>query len=59
VKLSPEDLPRHLTRELAPLYVVHGEALLLASEAADAIRAAARTAGYDEARRPSRIIAPT
>jgi len=48
VKLAPEDLPRHLTRELAPLYVVHGDALLLAIEAADAIRAAARTAGYDE-----------
>lgn len=48
MKLSPEDLPRHLARELAPLYVVHGEALLLVIEAADAIRAAARTAGYDE-----------
>ncbi|MBI1175151.1 MAG: DNA polymerase III subunit delta [Sideroxydans sp.] len=48
MKLSAEDLPRHLPKGLAPLYVIHGEALLLAIEAADAIRAAARAAGYDE-----------
>ncbi|MDQ3268296.1 MAG: DNA polymerase III subunit delta [Pseudomonadota bacterium] len=48
MKLSGEDLPHHLVRGLAPLYVIHGEALLLAIEAADAIRAAARTAGYTE-----------
>ncbi len=48
MKISSEDLPRHLARGLAPLYVVHGEALLLAIEAADAIRVAARTAGYSE-----------
>ena len=48
MKLSPEDLPRHLTKGLAPLYVIHGEALLLSVEAADSIRAAARAAGYGE-----------
>lgn len=48
MKLSGEDLSHHLARGLAPLYVIHGEALLLAIEAADAIRAAARTAGYAE-----------
>lgn len=48
MKLSGEDLPRQLAQGLAPLYVIHGEALLLAIEAADAIRAAARTAGYTE-----------
>ncbi len=48
MKLSSEDLPRHLASGLAPLYVVHGEALLLAIEAADAIRGAARGAGYSE-----------
>ena len=48
MKLSGEDLPRHLAKGLAPLYVIHGEALLLAIEAADAIRLAARTAGYGE-----------
>ncbi|MEW6562324.1 MAG: DNA polymerase III subunit delta [Pseudomonadota bacterium] len=48
MKLSTEDLPRHLAKGLAPLYVIHGEALLLALEAADSIRAAARSQGYDE-----------
>lgn len=48
MKLSAEDLPRHLAKGLAPLYVIHGEALLLSIEAADAIRAAARAAGYGE-----------
>ena len=48
MKLSSEDLPRHLSRELAPLYVIHGEALLLSIEAADAIRIAARKEGFEE-----------
>jgi DNA polymerase-3 subunit delta len=48
VKLAGEDLPRHLARGLAPLYVLHGDAPLLSIEAADAIRAAARAAGHDE-----------
>jgi DNA polymerase-3 subunit delta len=46
--VTSEDLPRHLAKGLGPLYVIHGEAILLAIEAADAIRAAARAAGYDE-----------
>lgn len=48
MKLSGEDLPRHLAAGVQPLYVIHGEALLLSIEAADAIRAAARAAGYVE-----------
>ena len=48
MKLQTEDLPRHLAKGLASLYVIHGEALLLAIEAADVIRAAARSAGYVE-----------
>ena len=48
MKIAAADLPRHLAKGLAPLYVIHGEALLLAIEAADAIRMAARTAGYSE-----------
>jgi DNA polymerase-3 subunit delta len=48
MNLSSEDLPRHLAKGLAPLYVIHGDAPLLAIEAADAIRAAARAAGYSE-----------
>ena len=46
--ITSEDLPRHLTSGLKPLYVVYGDALLLAIEAADCIRAAARAAGYGE-----------
>lgn len=48
MSIASEDLPRHLASGLKPLYVVHGDALLLAIEAADAIRAAAREAGYAE-----------
>jgi len=46
--VSSEDLPRHLKAGLKPLYLVHGDALLLVIEAADSIRAAARAAGYSE-----------
>lgn len=48
MNLASEDLPRHLASGLKPLYVVYGDALLLAIEAADSIRAAARAAGYSE-----------
>jgi DNA polymerase-3 subunit delta len=41
-------LASHLERTLAPVYVVHGDEPLLAIEAGDAIRAAARRAGCDE-----------
>ncbi len=46
--ISSEDLPRHLASGLKPLYVVYGDALLLAVEAADSIRAVARATGYSE-----------
>ena len=40
--LAPsEDLPQHLSKGLGTLYVIHGEALLLAIEAADAATKAA------------------
>jgi DNA polymerase-3 subunit delta len=48
MRISTEDLPRHLSKGLGTLYVIHGEAMLLAIEAADAIRAAARDAGYSD-----------
>ncbi len=48
MQISSEALPRQLASGLKPLYVVHGDALLLAFEAADSIRAAALAAGYDE-----------
>lgn len=48
MKLSADDLPGHLAKGLAPLYLIHGDAMLLAIEAADTIRLAARAAGYNE-----------
>ncbi len=48
MQLRAEQLAAHLQRGLKPLYVVHGDEALLAQEAGDAIRAAARIAGFDE-----------
>lgn len=41
-------LAAHLNGPLAPIYAIHGDDPLLVIEAADAIRAAARTKGFDE-----------
>ena len=46
--LKGEQLAAQLERELKPVYVVYGDEPLLVIEAADAIRAAARRAGFDE-----------
>ena len=46
--LKGEQLAAHLDRELRLLYVVYGDEPLLVGEAADAIRAKARQAGYSE-----------
>lgn len=46
--ITSEELPLHLATCLKPLYVIYGDALLLADEAADSIRLAARAAGYSE-----------
>jgi DNA polymerase-3 subunit delta len=46
--VKARDLAAHLEQPLAPLYVVHGDEPLLAIEAGDAIRAAARRQGCDE-----------
>jgi DNA polymerase-3 subunit delta len=48
MQLRTDQLPAALARGLKPLYVVHGGEPLLAQEAADTIRAAARRAGYTE-----------
>jgi DNA polymerase-3 subunit delta len=49
VQLRNDALPGHLARgKLAPVYVVSGDEALLAIEAQDAIRTAARAAGYTE-----------
>ena len=48
MNVRPDDLAAQLARNLAPLYVVHGDEPLLAIEAGDAVRAAARAAGIDD-----------
>ncbi len=48
MQLKPDQLDAHLQRGLKPLYTLHGDEPLLALEAADAIRAAARSAGHTE-----------
>ncbi|HSS70967.1 MAG TPA: DNA polymerase III subunit delta [Casimicrobiaceae bacterium] len=48
MQLRPAQLGAHLAKGLGALYVVHGDEPLLASEAGDEIRAAARAAGFDE-----------
>jgi DNA polymerase-3 subunit delta len=45
MNLRPQQLAAHLARTIAPLYVVHGDEPLLALEAGDAVREAARKAG--------------
>lgn len=48
MQIKPEQLEAQLQRGLRTLYTVHGDEPLLAQEACDAIRAAARAAGYSE-----------
>ena len=46
--LRPDQLAAHLAKGVKPLYTIHGDEPLLAQEAGDTIRAAARAAGYNE-----------
>lgn len=48
MRLSSENLAQHLKQKLSRLYTIHGPETLLALEAADAIRSAARAAGHTE-----------
>jgi DNA polymerase-3 subunit delta len=48
VKLSGDNLAAALARQLAPIYLVTGDEPLLVNEAADAVRASARAAGFTE-----------
>ena len=48
MRLSSEQLASQLAREIKPLYTVFGDEPLLALEAGDCLRAAARVGGYDE-----------
>ena len=64
MQIRADQLPAALAKGLRPLYVIHGDEPLLAQEAADAVRAAARSAGYTErsvntVRIPSVICAAT
>ena len=47
-KLRPEQLSQALSKQLAPIYLVSGDEPLLIQEACDAIRQAARQAGFSE-----------
>jgi DNA polymerase-3 subunit delta len=48
MQLPAAQLASHLSKGLRSLYVLHGDEALLVQEAADALRAAARTHGYGE-----------
>ena len=48
MQLRPDALAPQLAKGLRPIYTIYGDEPLLAQEAADAIRAAARAQGYTE-----------
>jgi DNA polymerase III subunit delta len=48
MRLRAEQLQNQLNGTLAPIYVVHGDEVLLIQEACDAIRAAARASGFGD-----------
>ena len=48
LKLTADSLVAHLERQLLPSYLISGDEPLLAGEAADAVRARARAAGFIE-----------
>lgn len=48
MRLRAEQLEKHLQEGLAPIYVVSGDEPLLVQEASDAIRRAARGAGFND-----------
>jgi DNA polymerase-3 subunit delta len=48
VQIRSEQLEAHLQKNLAGVYTIHGDEPLLALEAADAVRSAARAKGYAE-----------
>ncbi|NTV88444.1 MAG: DNA polymerase III subunit delta, partial [Burkholderiaceae bacterium] len=48
MQLVAAQLANHLAKGLRSLYTVHGDEPLLAQEAADAIRTAARAMGFSE-----------
>jgi DNA polymerase-3 subunit delta len=47
-RLNPEQLPQALAKSLSPVYLITGDEPLLVQESCDAVRAAARQAGFNE-----------
>jgi DNA polymerase-3 subunit delta len=48
MQIRPDQLDRHLAKQLAPVYLIGGEEPLFVQESLDAVRAAARAAGCTE-----------
>src|SRR5262245_39717788 len=48
MQLRSEQLESHLARSVGPIYAIHGDEPLIALEAADAVRAAARSRGFSD-----------
>lgn len=48
MKLSGDHLPAQLAKGLSPIYLISGDEILLANEAADAVRVRARSQGFTE-----------
>ncbi|MEL0623377.1 DNA polymerase III subunit delta [Marinomonas arenicola] len=48
MKVRADQLPQQLNKNLAPLYIISGDEVLLVQEAADSIRRAAQQAGISE-----------
>ena len=48
MQVKVEELGRHLSGRLAPIYLISGDETLLVEEACDALIKAARVAGYSE-----------
>lgn len=48
MQLRAEQLESHLAKGLSPIYAIHGDEPLLALEAGDAVRSAARKAGFTD-----------
>jgi len=48
MEVRANQLAQHLTKQLAPIYLVHGDETLIVEESLDHIRSAARKAGHSE-----------
>ena len=48
MRLRPDQLTRHLTQPLQPIYLLSGEEPLQREECLDALRRAARAQGFEE-----------